>query len=86
MKKKILFFSGSRAEYYIQSPILMKFQKNKNFKTFFVISGSHTSNSFGKTLGLIKKDNIKIYSKIDLHITSNKNNGLARLTLGLKIK
>ena len=86
MKKKILFFSGSRAEYYIQSPILSKFQKSKKFKTFFIISGSHISKSFGQTLSLIKKDNIKIHSKINLRITSNKRNGLAKYILSLQDK
>ena len=81
MKRKILFFSGSRAEYYIQSPILSNFQSSKKFDTYFMIGGSHTANSFGKTLSFIKEDNIKINFKIDLKITSNKKKGLANYIL-----
>ena len=57
--KKIVFFSGSRAEYNIQYPILKKFQKNKLFKVYFIIAGSHTSTTVGNTLNEIKKDNIE---------------------------
>ncbi len=76
MRKKIIFFSGSRAEYYIQLPILKKFQASQKFKTFFVTSGSHTSKSFGETINLIKKDKIKVFKKIEINITSNKPAGL----------
>ena len=86
MKKKILFFSGSRAEYYIQSPILSNFQSSKKFDTYFMIGGSHTANSFGKTLSFIKEDNIKINFKIDLKITSNKKKGLANYILNFQNK
>ena len=86
MKKKILFFSGSRAEYYIQSPILKKFQKSKKFITYFVIGGSHVSRSFGETINFIKKENVKIDFKINLKITSNKKKGLANYILSLQNK
>ena len=86
MKKKILFFSGSRAEYYIQSPILKNFYSSKKFKTYLMIGGSHTSKVFGKTVNLIKKDNLKIDYKIDLNITSNKKKGLANYILNFQNK
>jgi len=86
VKKKILFFSGSRAEYYIQSPILRKFQKSKQFITYFVIGGSHISRPFGETINFIKKENVKIDFKINLKITSNKKNGLANYILKLQSK
>ena len=75
MKKKIVFFSGSRAEYHIQEPILRKIQKNQFFKTYFIISGSHISKSFGESFNIIKNNKINIYKKINLKITSNLKNG-----------
>ena len=86
MKKKIIFFSGSRAEYYIQSPILKQFQNSKKFDSYFIISGSHTSKSFGETFNFVRNDKIKIYKKIVLKITSNKNFGLGNYTLKLQRK
>ena len=86
MKKKILFFSGSRAEYYIQSPILRKFQKSKKFITYFAIGGSHVSRAFGETINFIKKENVKIDFKINLKITSNKKKGLVNYILSLENK
>ena len=86
MKKKIFFFSGSRAEYYIQSPILKKFQRSKKFTTYFAIGGSHMSRSFGKTISFIKKENVKIDFTINLKITSNKEKGLMNYMLRIQSK
>ncbi|MDP4916514.1 MAG: hypothetical protein NWR12_02220, partial [Haliea sp.] len=50
LKKNIFFFfSGSRAEYNIQFPLLKLFQNNKNYKFYFIVAGSHTSNVVGDT-------------------------------------
>ena len=84
MKRKIIFFSGSRAEYYIQSPILSQFQNSKKFDSYFIISGSHTSKYFGETINFAKQDKIKIYRKIIIEITSNKNFGLSNYALKLQ--
>ena len=62
--KKIIFFSGSRAEYNIQFPILKLFQNKKNFKYYFIVAGSHTSNVVGDTFKDIIKDNIKVTHKL----------------------
>lgn len=71
--KKIIFFSGSRAEYNIQFPILKLFQNKKNYKFFFIVAGSHTSNVVGDTFKEIKKDKIKVTHKINLNLKSENN-------------
>ncbi len=86
MKKKILFFSGSRAEYNIQYPILKTFQNNKFFKTFFVVAGSHTSGIVGNTFKQIKKDKIKVSHKIKLKLSSNLNLELNKYSIDLQDK
>ena len=84
MKKKIIFFSGSRAEYNIQFPILKIFQKSKQFDTYFVIAGSHTSKSVGDTFKQIKKDNIKVNHKIDIKLNSNIDKSLNDYSIELQ--
>ena len=84
MKKKIVFFSGSRAEYNIQFPILKIFQKNKKFDTYFVVAGSHTSKSVGDTFRQIKKDNIKVNYKIDIKLNSNIDKALNNYSIELQ--
>jgi len=71
--KKIVFFSGSRAEYNIQFPILKIFQNKKNYKFYFIVAGSHTSNLVGDTFKYIKKDRIKVTHKINIKLNTENN-------------
>ena len=56
--KKILFISTSRADYGLLKELIVETQK-LNRETFLLISGSHLSKEFGKTISEIKKDKIK---------------------------
>ena len=56
--KKILFISTSRADYGLLKDVIIETQK-LNRETFLLISGSHLSKEFGKTISEIKKDKIK---------------------------
>jgi len=84
--KKIIFFSGSRAEYNIQYPILKKFQKNKLFKVYFIVAGSHTSTTVGNTSNEIKKDNINIFHKVKIKLKSNNSYDLTIYSIQLQKK
>ena len=46
MKKKIVFFSGNRAEYSFQKHVIKNLKKK--FKVKFLVSGSHIKNEFGE--------------------------------------
>ena len=85
-KKKIVFFSASRAEYSIQYPILKKFQKNRLFKVYFIVAGSHTSTAVGNTLDEIKKDKINIFHKIKLNLKTNDSFNLNMYSIELQKK
>ena len=65
-KKKILVFTGNRAEYGLQSPIVRELNKSKKMKCELVVSGSHLEKKFGDTFLQIKKDKFKVASKIKL--------------------
>jgi UDP-hydrolysing UDP-N-acetyl-D-glucosamine 2-epimerase len=84
--KKIVFFSGSRAEYNIQFPLLKLFQNNKNYKFYFIVAGSHTSNVVGDTFKEIKKDKIKVTHKINLNLKSENNLNLNNYSIELQSK
>ena len=64
MKKKFLVFTSSRAEYGIMKNLLNDMQKI--FDTKLIVSGTHLSKKFGKTLKEINNDKIKIYKKISI--------------------
>ena len=84
--KKIVFFSGSRAEYNIQFPILKLFQSKKNYKFYFIVAGSHTSNVVGDTFKDIKKDKIKVTHKININLKSENNLKLNNYSVELQGK
>jgi UDP-hydrolysing UDP-N-acetyl-D-glucosamine 2-epimerase len=85
-KIKILFFSASRAEYNIQYPVLKIFNKLKIFKTYLVVSGSHTSLVLGNTKEFINSDKVNIACEIKIKLKSNNNIELVKYCIELKKK
>ena len=57
-KKKIVLVTSTRADYGKLKSIILKLEKNKNLKTKIFVTGMHNMNSYGKTVGEIKKDKI----------------------------
>ncbi len=70
--KRILFFSGSRADFGLLYPLIKKFQKIKKIKTFTYLGGHHFSKKYGYTFNEIDKLRItnKIKSKVILRNTN----------------
>ena len=48
--RKVLFFSTTRSDYGLVSPITQKIKKDKNLKYFLVLTSSHINKSFGNTI------------------------------------
>ena len=60
MEKKILFFTGSRADYGILKPLIKEISKKKYASVELAAAGQHFSPSFGNTYKHILKDKITI--------------------------
>ena len=75
--KKIVFFSGSRAELDLTTPVVkfLKIKNKKKFKIFFILSGTHLSKYYGNSEKLIKND-LTIYKKIKLNLKDSSINGI----------
>ena len=58
MKKKIVFFTGSRADFGIMSKLIKLVQKKKS-NTKLIVSGNHYSKKYGYTFNEIRKEKIK---------------------------
>ena len=71
--KKLLIYSGSRADYGIQENLIKELKKSKQIKTKLIVGGSHYSNKSNFTFSEIErnKTRIDIKSKIRLLNTSN---------------
>lgn len=61
MKRKILYISGTRADYGLMRPVLKKLDKNQKIDLELVITGMHLMEEFGMTINEIKKDGFKIH-------------------------
>jgi GDP/UDP-N,N'-diacetylbacillosamine 2-epimerase (hydrolysing) len=66
LQKKISVFTATRAEYGLLYPVLREIQAHSNFELQLIVSGSHLSEGFGKTLSEIEHDGFEIVVKADL--------------------
>ena len=60
MKKNILIFSGTRADYGILKPLLKDNFFKKKHKVNFLIGSNHTNKKYGFSFNQIKKDKINV--------------------------
>ncbi len=72
MKRKILFISGIRSDFYIQKNIIIELNNLKNIKTGIILTGANLDKSHNTTLKDIKKTKIKIIASIKSLIKSDK--------------
>jgi len=81
---KILFFTGSRATYYLMRPLIKKMIKDDFFKLSIIVSGGILIEKSNKTLEDIKADGIKIIAELPIS-TNNQNHAYTIGELCLKI-
>lgn len=72
--KRIAMFTGSRSEFGLLKNLAKILQSKRNIKFDLIISGSHLSKLYGKTISEILKYNIKIFKKIKLPLEKNDRN------------
>ena len=65
-KSKVLIFTGNRAEYGLQLPVVQSLNRSKKINCLLMVSGSHLDKKFGETISQIKKDKLRIVDKIKL--------------------
>ena len=63
LKKKVLFFTGSRADYGILKPLIVELKKKNPLEVKLAAAGQHFSKTFGYTHKHISRDGIKINYK-----------------------
>jgi UDP-hydrolysing UDP-N-acetyl-D-glucosamine 2-epimerase len=69
MKKRIVaVFTGNRAEYGLQYPILRAIQNHPDLDYKLLVSGAHLDSNFGSTLDEIRKDGFHIDSEIKIEM------------------
>jgi UDP-N-acetylglucosamine 2-epimerase (non-hydrolysing)/GDP/UDP-N,N'-diacetylbacillosamine 2-epimerase (hydrolysing) len=78
MKKRIIgVFTGNRAEYGLQFPILRAINQHPELDYRLIVSGAHLDDNFGRTLAEIEADGFTVHAEVkidmandDLHSTA----------------
>src|SRR4051812_38821520 len=70
-KRKIAVYTGNRAEYGLQFPILKAIQADPRLEYYLLVSGGHLDKNFGYTIEEIKKDGFKIHAEVKLTLESD---------------
>lgn len=80
--RKVCVITGSRADYGLLRPLLVKLETCVEFKLQLIATAMHLSPEFGMTLNEIEKDGFKIDKKIETLLSSDTPIGISK-TIGL---
>lgn len=83
-KKKVCFFTGTRAEYGLLFWLLKDVDADPELTLQLLVSGMHLSFEFGETYKQIEQDGFKIDEKIEMLLSSNTAVGTAK-SIGLGV-
>ena len=75
MRRKILFITSIRSDFYIQNSLITAVKKNKKLTELVIISGAHLSKKFGYTYNEVKKYKYNVISYIKNLVVSDKLEG-----------
>lgn len=67
-KRKIAIFTGNRAEYGLQYPILRAVDKHPDLEYRLLVSGAHLDAQFGRTLDEIRQDGFRIDAEVKIEM------------------
>jgi UDP-N-acetylglucosamine 2-epimerase (non-hydrolysing)/GDP/UDP-N,N'-diacetylbacillosamine 2-epimerase (hydrolysing) len=70
-KRTIAVFTGNRAEYGLQFPILRAISKHPALEYRLIVSGAHLDKNFGATLSEIAKDGFEVHDEIKIDLQSD---------------
>ena len=66
VKRKVAIFTGNRAEYGLQYPILEAIAADPRFDYYLLVSGAHLKEDFGGTLREIEQDGFRIHAHVTI--------------------
>jgi len=84
MKKNICIVTGSRADFGLLRPLLVKMKNDKTFKVQLLVTGAHLSRKFGSTYQEIEQGGYKITKKVDIKLVNDTEKGICR-SIGLGV-
>ena len=76
-KRKVVVFTGNRAEYGLQYPVLKGVHQHPELDCHLLVSGAHLEESFGHTLEEIRSDGFHIDSEVKIDMGSDSKTSTA---------
>lgn len=70
-KRRIAIFTGNRAEYGLQYPILKAVDEHPALDCLLLVSGAHLDNNFGRTLEEIRNDGFRIEAEVKIEMNAD---------------
>lgn len=77
MKRNICVVTGTRAEYGLLRPLLLRLKKERSFRLQLLVTGMHLSERFGLTYKEIVSDGFKIDKMVRLPLENDTPEGIA---------
>lgn len=71
--KKILYVTGSRAEYGIMKRLLQQLKEDDSIDSSIVATGMHCDKKYGMTYKVIENDGFRVDKIIDIEINNDTN-------------
>ena len=68
MRRKIAVFTGNRAEYGLQYPIIRAIDNHPDLDYSLLVSGAHLDPNFGGTLDEIRSDGFHIDAEVKIEM------------------
>ncbi|QKJ87770.1 UDP-N-acetylglucosamine 2-epimerase [Paramixta manurensis] len=73
MTKKLLYVTGSRAEYGIMKRLLLRLKEDNEIELTLIATGMHCDSNYGLTYKVIENDGFTIDKLIDININTDSN-------------
>lgn len=70
-KRVVAVFTGNRAEYGLQFPILKAINAHPKLEYRLIVSGAHLDPHFGHTLEEIRRDGFKVHAEVKIKMTAD---------------
>lgn len=76
--KKVAVFTGSRAEFGLQYPLLRAISESEALEYVLIVSGAHLDGNFGDSIQEIKNSGFKVHSEVTLDLLEDSLVGTAQ--------
>lgn len=73
MSRKILYITGTRADYGLIRPVLSAIEKNPHLELEIIATGMHLMEEFGSTIDDIRRDKFKLHEIYSVYETDSKS-------------